>query len=43
MLLPLAGTRGHDLGWIGLTVPGESPLPYVGDIRRRVEALAATL
>jgi ABC-type sugar transport system ATPase subunit len=43
MLLPLRGSRGHDLGWIGLTVTGSSPPPSSTQIRNRIDALATTL
>jgi len=43
MLLPLRSSRGHDLGWVGLTVPGSVPPPSPEKVRGRIEALAATL
>lgn len=43
MLLPLRGSRGHDLGWIGLTVTGSNPPPSSTDIRNRIDTLATTL
>ena len=43
MLLPLRSSRGHDLGWVGLTVPGSAPPPSPEKVRGRIEALAATL
>jgi hypothetical protein len=43
MLLPLRSGRGHDLGWIGLSLPGKATPPDPEPIRRRVEELAASL
>jgi ribose transport system ATP-binding protein/rhamnose transport system ATP-binding protein len=43
MLLPLRSSRGHDLGWVGLTVPGSAPPPSPEAVRGRIETLAATL
>jgi ribose transport system ATP-binding protein/rhamnose transport system ATP-binding protein len=43
MLVPLTSSRGHDLGWVGLTLPGTAPIPSPDMVRRRVEALATTL
>jgi ribose transport system ATP-binding protein/rhamnose transport system ATP-binding protein len=31
--------RGHDLGWIGLTLPAKSDRPPVGPIIARIEGL----
>ena len=43
ILFPLKSGRGHDLGWIGLTIPGHSTAPSPETILGRVAALAATL
>jgi ABC-type sugar transport system ATPase subunit len=43
MLLPLISPRGHDLGWVGLTLPGDVALPEPGLVRAQVDKLAATL
>jgi len=43
MLLPLRTSRGHDMGWVGLTLPGGARVPPPETIRGRVEALAASL
>ena len=43
MLLPLRTARGHDMGWVGLTLPAHAKAPSPETIRGRVEALAASL
>ena len=43
MLVPLKSSRGHDLGWVGLTLPSTAPQPKPEFVRRQVEALANTL
>jgi ABC-type sugar transport system ATPase subunit len=43
MLLPLVSPRGHDLGWVGLTLPGHVAPPDPSVVRSRVDELAATL
>jgi ribose transport system ATP-binding protein/rhamnose transport system ATP-binding protein len=43
MLSPIRTPRGHDLGWIGLSLPANKALPRPEGIRRRIEELAATL
>lgn len=40
LLVPMQNRRGHDLGWIGLTVDAAAPLPDAAAIVRRVRALA---
>jgi ribose transport system ATP-binding protein/rhamnose transport system ATP-binding protein len=39
LLAPITSRRGHDLGWIGLTLPGRAAHPDAELIRRRVDAL----
>jgi len=39
LMAPLRSRRGHDLGWIGLTLPGSARLPPVEEVRARMEAL----
>ena len=39
LLLPLRTRRGHDLGWIGLTLPASHSLPSVEAMRNRVDRL----
>ena len=41
ILVPIRSSRGHEFGWIGLTLPGAGGLPAADGIRRRVEALSA--
>ena len=43
LLLPLKSSRGHDLGWIGLTLSGQVQVSSPEKIRDRIEALATTL
>ena len=43
ILFPLTSGRGHDLGWIGLTIPDHSAAPSPETIRGRVAALGTTL
>jgi ribose transport system ATP-binding protein/rhamnose transport system ATP-binding protein len=40
MLVPIRSARGHELGWIGLTLPGGRTAPPAEAILRRVEALS---
>jgi ABC-type multidrug transport system ATPase subunit len=40
LLVPIRNRRGHDLGWIGLSIPPGRPLPAREDIVRRVAELA---
>jgi ribose transport system ATP-binding protein/rhamnose transport system ATP-binding protein len=42
-MVPLKSPRGHDMGWIGLTVPEGRPLPSVETIVARVDAMARSL
>ncbi len=39
LLVPMRNKRGHDLGWIGLTLDAGRPLPDTAEIIRRVSAL----
>ncbi|SME90299.1 monosaccharide ABC transporter ATP-binding protein, CUT2 family [Tistlia consotensis] len=41
LLVPVTSRRGHDLGWIGLTLPGEAARPAAERVRERIEALNA--
>jgi ribose transport system ATP-binding protein/rhamnose transport system ATP-binding protein len=43
MLAPIRTPRGHELGWIGLSLPGRKVLPQPEAIQQRIEKLAATL
>lgn len=42
LLVPMRSARGHDLGWVGLSV-GSSSLPPVESIRARVDSIASHL
>ncbi|MEA3040636.1 MAG: ribose transport system ATP-binding protein [Sphingomonadales bacterium] len=39
ILLPMRSRRGHDFGWIGLTIPGSGPLPAPETIASRIAGL----
>ena len=39
MLVPMRNRRGHDLGWIGLTIDSRAPAPPAGAIQADVAAL----
>ncbi len=41
MLMQMTDKRGHDLGWIGVTVAGDAPVPPPEEIGTRVHALRA--
>jgi ribose transport system ATP-binding protein/rhamnose transport system ATP-binding protein len=41
MLVPIRSSRGHELGWIGLTLPAGGKPPAAEGIISRVEALGA--
>lgn len=40
MLVPIKSRRGHDLGWIGLSLSGERPVPTPDWVSERIEALS---
>ena len=39
VLVPMRSPRGHDFGWVGLTVDSRTPAPSPEAIRARVESL----
>ena len=39
VLVPMRSSRGHDFGWVGLTVDSRMPVPSAQVIRTRVESL----
>ena len=43
VMVPIRSPRGHDLGWVGLTLPTTQPLPPAPVVRLRVDTLAAEL
>ena len=43
LLVPIRTQRGHDLGWIGLSLSEETPMPPAAAIKFRIDTLAATL
>jgi ribose transport system ATP-binding protein/rhamnose transport system ATP-binding protein len=38
LLTQVRSHRGHDLGWIGLSLPAANALPAPGPIRERIQA-----
>lgn len=42
LLTQMTDRRGHDLGWIGLTLDAGAPLPNARDIRLRINNLSQT-
>ena len=42
LLTQMKDRRGHDLGWIGLTLPAGAPVPDPAEIRTRIQTLART-
>jgi ribose transport system ATP-binding protein/rhamnose transport system ATP-binding protein len=40
LLVPMKSQRGHDLGWIGLTLPAGARVPPAEPIRERIETLS---
>ena len=40
LLVPVRSQRGHDLGWIGLTLPAGARMPPAEPIRERIETLS---
>ncbi len=43
VMVPIRSPRGHDLGWVGLTLPVSRNMPPAPVIRLRVDTLAAEL
>ena len=43
MLVPIKSPRGHDLGWVGLSLTKDHPLPPPAAVKFRIDTLAATL
>jgi ribose transport system ATP-binding protein/rhamnose transport system ATP-binding protein len=43
MLVPLTSKRGHDFGWIGLTLPAGAQTPPAAAVRERIGAMAGAL
>ena len=43
LVVPMRSARGHDLGWVGLSLSADSELPRPEAIRARIETMAATL
>lgn len=43
LVVPMTSPRGHDLGWVGLSLPADRPLPAPETIKSRIDTMAATL
>ena len=43
ILLSVRSNRGHDMGWIGVTVPADAPRPQAQDVQSRIETLVGSL
>lgn len=43
LMMPITSRRGHDLGWVGLSLARDGDLPSPEAIRARVATMAATL
>jgi ABC-type sugar transport system ATPase subunit len=43
LLLSIQSSRGHDMGWIGVTLDADSPRPASAEIRERIETLVSRL
>jgi len=43
MLVPVTSKRGHDFGWIGLTLPSGTQTPPAAAVRERITAMAGAL
>jgi ribose transport system ATP-binding protein/rhamnose transport system ATP-binding protein len=43
MLVPVTSRRGHDFGWIGLTLPVGAEMPPAAAVRERIAAMAGAL
>jgi ribose transport system ATP-binding protein/rhamnose transport system ATP-binding protein len=43
MLVPMTSSRGHDFGWIGLTLPAGTETPPAATVRERITAMAGAL
>lgn len=43
MMVPIRSPRGHDLGWVGLSLPNDHAMPPPEAIKFRIDTLAATL
>ena len=43
LVVPMTSPRGHDLGWVGLSLPEGGTLPAPEAIKARIDTMAATL
>ncbi len=43
LVVPITSPRGHDLGWVGLSLSSGEALPSPEAIRARIDTMAATL
>jgi ABC-type multidrug transport system ATPase subunit len=43
LLLSVRSSRGHDMGWIGVTLPANAPRPSARDVQTRIETVVSRL
>jgi ABC-type multidrug transport system ATPase subunit len=43
LLLSVRSSRGHDMGWIGVTLPAQAPRPQASEVQNRIETLVSRL
>ncbi|MCW6508587.1 sugar ABC transporter ATP-binding protein [Lichenifustis flavocetrariae] len=43
LLVPIRSPRGHDMGWVGLSLPNDHKMPPPEAIKFRIDTLAASL
>jgi ribose transport system ATP-binding protein/rhamnose transport system ATP-binding protein len=43
LLISVRSSRGHDMGWIGVTLPAHAPRPQARDVQSRIETLVSRL
>ena len=43
LLLSVRSNRGHDMGWIGVTLPAHRPRPPVQEIQSRIDGVVSSL
>ena len=43
LLTQMRSARGHDFGWVGISLPDGVPLPAPETIRSHIDAMAKTL
>jgi ABC-type sugar transport system ATPase subunit len=43
LLISVRSSRGHDMGWIGVTLPAHAPRPQAREVQSRIETLVSRL